>query len=101
MNEAETQDTAPEAEMIEETVTETIEPAADAAPAVDATVDAPDAAADAVVYTGGDVNSGIDGMLSSLGESSIYLMGLSFILGSLFTILVLILLDYMRRNQAK
>ena len=33
-----------------------------------------------------------------LGENVIYLMGLSFVLGSLFTILVLILLDFMRRN---
>jgi hypothetical protein len=33
-----------------------------------------------------------------LGENVIYLMGLSFVLGSLFTILVLLLLDFMRRN---
>lgn len=39
--------------------------------------------------------------LSHLGSNTIYLMGLSFILGSLFTILILILLDFMRRNQTK
>lgn len=32
-------------------------------------------------------------------ESSIYLMGVSFIIGSLFTILVLIFLDFIRRNK--
>ena len=35
-----------------------------------------------------------------LGENAVYLMGLSFLLGSLFTIFVLILLDFMRRNNA-
>ena len=34
-----------------------------------------------------------------LSENTIYLMGLSFVLGSLFTILILILLDFMRRNS--
>ena len=33
-------------------------------------------------------------------ENTIYLMGLSFMLGSFFTILVLIRLDFMRRDQA-
>lgn len=32
-------------------------------------------------------------------ENVVYLMGLSFIIGSLFTILILILLDFMRRHQ--
>ncbi len=36
--------------------------------------------------------------MQSLGENVIYLMGLSFVLGSLFTVLVLLLLDFMRRN---
>lgn len=35
----------------------------------------------------------------NVSENAIYLMGFSFILGSLFTILVLILLDFMRRNS--
>ena len=35
----------------------------------------------------------------NVSENTIYLMGFSFILGSLFTILVLILLDFMRRNS--
>tara|TARA_B100000989_G_scaffold25163_1_gene16250 strand:- start:463 stop:669 length:207 start_codon:yes stop_codon:yes gene_type:complete len=39
--------------------------------------------------------------LVSLGESTVYLMGVSFILGSLFTILVLVLLDFMRRSSNK
>ena len=34
-------------------------------------------------------------------ENIIYLMGLSFIVGSLFTIFILILLDFMRRNADK
>lgn len=37
---------------------------------------------------------------SDLSENVIYLMGLSFIVGSLFTVLMLILLDYMQRDRA-
>lgn len=33
------------------------------------------------------------------GENMVYLMGLSFIIGSLFTIFILIFLDFMRRDQ--
>lgn len=36
---------------------------------------------------------------AQLTENVIYLMGLSFVLGCFFTILVLILLDFMRRDQ--
>jgi hypothetical protein len=32
-------------------------------------------------------------------ENIVYLMGLSFIIGSLFTIFILLLLDFMRRDQ--
>ncbi len=32
-------------------------------------------------------------------QDTIYLMGMSFILGVLFTVLMLILLDFMRRND--
>ncbi|MDX2096027.1 MAG: hypothetical protein SFW64_08870 [Alphaproteobacteria bacterium] len=32
-------------------------------------------------------------------ENVVYLMGLSFIVGSLFTIFILVLLDFMRRDQ--
>jgi len=32
-------------------------------------------------------------------ENIIYLMGTSFVLGSLFTILILILLDFMKRDR--
>ncbi len=34
-------------------------------------------------------------------ENVVYLMGLSFIIGSLFTIFILILLDFMQRNTMK
>lgn len=34
-------------------------------------------------------------------ENIVYLMGLSFIVGSLFTIFVLVLLDFMRRDRTK
>lgn len=34
-------------------------------------------------------------------ENVVYLMGLSFIVGSLFTIFILVLLDFMRRQPAK
>lgn len=36
---------------------------------------------------------------AQVSENVIYLMGLSFVLGCFFTILVLILLDFMRRDQ--
>lgn len=35
----------------------------------------------------------------TLTQNTIYLMGFSFIIGSLFTIFVLIVLDFMRRNK--
>jgi hypothetical protein len=34
------------------------------------------------------------------GENIVYLMGLSFIVGSLFTIFILVLLDFMRRDKS-
>ena len=37
----------------------------------------------------------------ALTESTIYIMGFSFVLGSLFTILLLILLDFMRSKAAR
>lgn len=37
--------------------------------------------------------------IHSLSQDVVYLMGLSFILGSLFTIFVLLVLDFMRRNN--
>jgi hypothetical protein len=39
------------------------------------------------------------GILHDLSQNVIYLMGLSFILGSLFTVFVLLVLDFMRRNN--
>lgn len=41
------------------------------------------------------------GSAAPLGENIVYLMGLSFIVGSLFTIFVLVVLDFMRRDRAK
>ncbi len=38
-------------------------------------------------------------LLAELGSSTIIWMGLSFILGSLFTVLILMLLDFMRQQQ--
>lgn len=40
-------------------------------------------------------------LLSGLSQNVIYLMGLSFILGSLFTVFVLLVLDFMRRNNTE
>lgn len=34
-----------------------------------------------------------------ISQDVVYLMGLSFVLGSLFTVLILIILDFMRRNK--
>lgn len=39
--------------------------------------------------------------LVAIGESTVYLMGMSFIIGSLFTILILLVFDFMRRNAKK
>ncbi|MFM9890194.1 MAG: hypothetical protein ACKVOE_06070 [Rickettsiales bacterium] len=36
---------------------------------------------------------------AQFNENVVYLMGLSFVLGCFFTILILILLDFMRRDQ--
>ena len=38
-------------------------------------------------------------LLADLSERTIYLMGGSFILGSLFTILMLLVLDFMRQMR--
>lgn len=38
---------------------------------------------------------------AQLTEHVVYLMGASFIVGSLFTILILMLLDFMQRNKLK
>lgn len=40
-------------------------------------------------------------VLQDVGTNIIYLMGLSFILGSLFTIFILLVLDFMRARSAK
>ncbi len=38
-------------------------------------------------------------LMHAVGQNTIYLMGASFILGCLFTILMLLVLDFMRRNH--
>ncbi len=40
-------------------------------------------------------------LLSDLSEHTIYLMGGSFVLGSLFTIFLLLTLDFVRHMQAE
>ena len=40
-------------------------------------------------------------LIADLGVRTIYLMGFSFILGCLFTVFVLLVLDFMRRNASK
>ena len=37
--------------------------------------------------------------LSEITQGTVYLMGMSFVLGSLFTIFLLILLDFMKRDR--
>jgi hypothetical protein len=39
--------------------------------------------------------------LSDITRSTIWLMGASFVLGSLFTLLMLLILDFVRRNKAE
>jgi len=39
-------------------------------------------------------------LLFACSQISVYLMGLSFVFGSLFTVLMLLILDFMRRNKA-
>jgi hypothetical protein len=39
--------------------------------------------------------------LLDITQSTVYLMGISFILGSLFTIFLLLVLDFMRRNKTE
>lgn len=96
-----------------ETMNETDMPAATAeeaptvdAPDVDVSTDVP--AGDAVADMG-DVDvageAGVESslhtlnLLHTLSQDVIYLMGLSFILGSLFTVFVLLVLDFIRRNN--
>jgi hypothetical protein len=96
-----------------ETTNETDMPAATAEEAT--SVDAPDVDVSTDVTTMepaadmGDANllddstleSGLHtlNLLHTLSQDVIYLMGLSFILGSLFTVFVLLILDFIRRNN--
>jgi hypothetical protein len=38
-------------------------------------------------------------LLMDITQNTIYLMGASFVLGSLFTLLLLLVLDFVRRNK--
>ena len=40
-------------------------------------------------------------VLMQVAQNAIYLMGASFVLGSLFTLLLLLILDFVRRNKAQ
>ncbi len=39
--------------------------------------------------------------ISDLTQNAIYLMGASFVLGSLFTLFLLLVLDFVRRNKTE
>ena len=39
-------------------------------------------------------------VLLNITQNTIYLMGASFVLGSLFTLFLLLILDFVRRNKA-
>ncbi|MDE3060172.1 MAG: hypothetical protein KGJ06_04110 [Pseudomonadota bacterium] len=47
------------------------------------------------------LNSGNTQVLLDITQNTIYLMGASFILGSLFTIFLLLVLDFVRRNKTE
>lgn len=74
-----------------------------AAPTVDAVTTAVDAATSApvadAITTSAHQAPAFAELFNTLGVNVVYLMGFSFILGSLFTILILVLLDFMRRNK--
>lgn len=40
-------------------------------------------------------------ILADITQNTIYLMGASFVLGSLFTLLLLLILDFVRRNKSQ
>lgn len=40
-------------------------------------------------------------MLADITQNTIYLMGASFVLGSLFTLFLLLVLDFVRRNKGE
>ena len=59
------------------------------------------AAAGEPVIQAAPAAASMSGMMSAVAENIIYLIGYSFILGSLFTIFILLLLDYMRHRRMK
>jgi hypothetical protein len=67
----------------------------DAAGTVAAAADAVQTAAPVAIQHGASVAEAFNG----IGANVVYLMGFSFILGSLFTVLILVILDYMRRHK--
>jgi len=40
-------------------------------------------------------------VIADITQSTIYLMGASFVLGSLFTLFLLLILDFVRRNKTE
>ena len=50
-----------------------------------------------VVQSADAATNGLAGL--EIGSNIVYLMGASFVLGSLFTIFILILLDFMQRDR--
>lgn len=40
-------------------------------------------------------------MMADITQNTVYLMGASFILGSLFTLFLLLILDFVRRNKTE
>ncbi len=81
--------------MTTEATTAPAEAAQTAVEAATTTTDVVQAAAPAVV----DHGTSIAELFNGIGTHVVYLMGFSFILGSLFTVLVLVVLDYMRRHK--
>lgn len=75
------------------------EPIQEAAPAGDTVTQSVPTGLEPAAGVDADRNQEILTSFVEIGQGTIQLMGLSFILGSLFTILILILLDFMRRNQ--
>lgn len=74
----------------------------DAAISADGVVESAANAVEAGVNTAVGLDAAsADAVLMQLSELSVYLMGASFIAGSLFTVLMLLILDFMRRNKTE
>jgi hypothetical protein len=47
------------------------------------------------------MNTGNTQAVLEFSQNTVYLMGASFVLGSLFTLFLLLVLDFVRRNRAE